>query len=109
LALFDAALAQDRPLVLPVRLDLPALRAAAPAPRPPLLRALLGTAPRRAARADPAGTAPPTLELTALPAAEQAPALLHLVRSPVATGLGYGDPEAGGTARAFLEYGFDPL
>ncbi|MGA5818081.1 type I polyketide synthase [Kitasatospora sp. NPDC094028] len=109
LALFDAALAQDRPLVLPVRLDLPALRAGEAAERPPLLRALLGTAPRRAARAAAAGSAAPGLDLAALPAGEQAHALLELVRAQVATVLGYSDPEAVGTGRGFLESGFDSL
>ncbi|MCW5254748.1 type I polyketide synthase, partial [Streptomyces sp. SHP 1-2] len=109
LALFDAVLAQDRPLMLPVRLDLPALRAGKRAEQSPLLRALLGGTLRRAARAEADDGAAPGLDLAALPSGEQAHALLELVRSQVATVLGYGDPEAVGTGRGFLESGFDSL
>ncbi|WP_406208075.1 SDR family NAD(P)-dependent oxidoreductase [Kitasatospora sp. NBC_01560] len=109
LALFDAALAQDRPLALPVRLDLAALRAGDPAERPPLLRALLGTAPRRAARAGaPAGTDGGTA-LAGLTAGERAHALVELVRAQVATVLGHASPAAVAAGRGFLESGFDSL
>ncbi|MFE2728849.1 SDR family NAD(P)-dependent oxidoreductase, partial [Kitasatospora sp. NPDC059327] len=109
LALFDAALAQDRPVTLPVRLDLAALRAGDPARRPPLLRALLGAAPRRAARAEEPAGAGAGLSLAGLTAAERSHALVELVRSHAATVLGHGSPEAVTAGRGFLESGFDSL
>ncbi|MFF1909840.1 SDR family NAD(P)-dependent oxidoreductase, partial [Kitasatospora sp. NPDC058218] len=109
LALFDAALAQDRPLTLPVRLDLAALRDGDPAQRPPLLRALLGTAPRRAARAEASAGTGTGLSLAGLTAAERSHALVELVRSQVATVLGHASPEAVAAGRGFLESGFDSL
>ncbi|WP_428846381.1 type I polyketide synthase [Kitasatospora hibisci] len=111
LALFDAALAQERPLVLPLRLDLPALRGGEPAGRSPLLRALLGPAPRRAAQADaPAGAGTGAgLSLAGLSVAEQSHALVELVRAQVAAVLGHASPQEVGSARGFLESGFDSL
>ncbi|MFB7669312.1 SDR family NAD(P)-dependent oxidoreductase, partial [Kitasatospora sp. NPDC056138] len=109
LALFDAALAQERPLVLPVRLDLPALRAGGPAQRPPLLRALLGPAPRRAAGPEASAGTGPGLSLVGLSATEQSHALVELVRAQVAVVLGHASPEAVDNGRGFLESGFDSL
>ncbi|WNM49183.1 SDR family NAD(P)-dependent oxidoreductase [Kitasatospora sp. CM 4170] len=109
LALFDAALAQERPLVLPVRLDLPALRGGEPAGRSPLLRALLGAAPRRAAQADAPAEAGARLSLAGLSAAEQSHALVELVRAQVAAVLGHASPQEVGSGRGFLESGFDSL
>ncbi|MER5785203.1 type I polyketide synthase [Streptomyces mobaraensis] len=109
LALFDAALGQDRAFVLPARLDLAALRAGTGTP-PPLLRALAAPAGRRAATAQPAaeegGLA---ARLAALPPAERGSVLLDLVRAHVATVLGYASPDEVDTGRGFLEAGFDSL
>ncbi|MCT2585113.1 SDR family NAD(P)-dependent oxidoreductase [Actinophytocola sp. S1-96] len=102
LALFDAALATDRPVLLPVRLDLPVLRARTDA-IPAVLRDLV----RRPARGTsaPAGLA----HLAGLPADERDRALLDLVRTQVATVLGHAGPDAVEPGRAFAELGFDSL
>ncbi|MEV6976997.1 type I polyketide synthase [Kitasatospora sp. NPDC093806] len=109
LALFDSALGQERPLVLPVRLDLPALREGGSGQLQPLLRTLLGAAPRRAAAAAGAAEAGAGLSLDGLTAAERSHALVELVRSQVAAVLGHASVEAVGTGRGFLESGFDSL
>nr|URG42894.1 PieA2 [Streptomyces conglobatus] len=111
LEMFDAALAEDRPLVLPVRLD---LTGTGPddGTRSPLLRGLTGTAPRRAARAAAApGTGPGDYRyrLAALPKAEREHALLDLIRGHIAAVLGYASPDAVDLGRGFLESGFDSL
>ncbi|MFE6776901.1 type I polyketide synthase [Streptomyces sp. NPDC057702] len=116
LALFDLALGQDRPLVLPVRLDLAALRART-GPRPALLRALLGaTAPPRAvaggAAAVVSDSAPEpegVQAFAALPPAERAHALRELVRSQAALVLGYATADAISDERGFLDAGYDSL
>ncbi|MFD5085767.1 type I polyketide synthase, partial [Kitasatospora sp. NPDC058406] len=109
LALLDAALAVDRPALVPIRLDLAALRADAETrPVPGLLRALVrGPLRRSATRAAPDGT--PGGPLGALPAAEREPALLALIRSQVAAVLGHASPEAVEAGRAFRDLGFDSL
>ncbi|MGI5336451.1 type I polyketide synthase [Streptomyces sp. CA-181903] len=107
LALFDAALGQDRAFVLPARLDLAALRTGTP---PPLLRSLAAPAGRRAVTAEPAAAeAGFAARLAALPPAERGSVLLDLVRAHVATVLGYGSPDEVDTGRGFLEAGFDSL
>nr|ARV85761.1 PieA2 type I PKS [Candidatus Streptomyces philanthi bv. triangulum] len=117
LALFDLALGQDRPLVLPVRLDLAAMRAR-PGARPALLRGLLGAAPSRAvagsASVAPAGradTAEPgaTLTLSGLPATERTDTLRELVRKQAALVLGYATADAIDDERGFLDAGYDSL
>ncbi|MBC2874315.1 MULTISPECIES: type I polyketide synthase [Streptomyces] len=109
LALFDAALGQDRAFVLPARLDLAALRAGTGTP-PPLLRTLAAPAGRRAAAAQPAAVETGLADrLAALPPAERGSVLLDLVRAHVATVLGYGSPDEVDTGRGFLEAGFDSL
>ncbi|WEV29016.1 SDR family NAD(P)-dependent oxidoreductase [Streptomyces sp. 71268] len=117
LALFDLALGQDRPLVLPVRLDLAALRAR-PGARPALLRGLLGAAPSRtvasSASTAPAGTgdsAEPgaTLALSGLPADERTHVLRELVRTQAALVLGYATADAIEDERGFLDAGYDSL
>ncbi|ONK15963.1 Erythronolide synthase, modules 3 and 4 [Streptomyces sp. MP131-18] len=114
LALFDAALAEGRPVVLPVRLDLAAVREAQEPP--PLLRRLVDTAARRVVRARAAVGAGAERDaagfpggLAGLPAAERAEALVDLVRSHVATVLGLAGPGQVDVGRGFLESGFDSL
>ncbi|MFG3229975.1 type I polyketide synthase, partial [Kitasatospora sp. NPDC048194] len=109
LALFDTALAQERPLVVPVRLDLPALREGGSGRDLPLLRTLLGAAPRRAARPEAAADTGPGLSLDGLPAAERSHRLVELVRGQAAAVLGHTSPEAVAAGRGFLESGFDSL
>ncbi|MDT0446470.1 type I polyketide synthase, partial [Streptomyces johnsoniae] len=113
LALFDAALAEGRPVVLPVRLDLAAVREAQEPP--PLLRRLVDKAARRVVRARAAGAGAERDAagipggLAELPAAERAEALVDLVRSHVATVLGLAGPGQVDAGRGFLESGFDSL
>ena len=102
LALFDAALAADRAVTMPIRVDRAALRARTdevPAP-------LRGLAPRTRATAD---TAPRTTGLAGLTGAERTRVLLDLVRTRTAAVLGH--PSAGvvGVDRAFRDLGFDSL
>ncbi|MFE9425668.1 SDR family NAD(P)-dependent oxidoreductase [Kitasatospora sp. NPDC006697] len=105
LALFDRALAGDRALLLPIGLDLPALRSAGPPA--PLLRGLLPpAAARRAAAAAPGGA--PT-GLAALGPAERDAALFELVRGQVAAVLGHGPDLVLEPRRAFRDWGFDSL
>ncbi|MEV0263453.1 type I polyketide synthase [Streptomyces sp. NPDC050617] len=111
LALFDAALASDEPLLVPVKLDLARLRAAArTAPVPPLLSGLVpGGVRRRAAGTDDADAGSLRRRLTALGAEERRAAVLDLVRSRVADVLGHHEAEAVDPERAFKDLGFDSL
>ncbi|MFJ5546226.1 type I polyketide synthase [Streptomyces sp. NPDC093225] len=131
LALFDAALAADgEPVLLPIGLDLPTLRArAADGGLLPVFRGLVRTPVRHAraaaaaptppgadradgtAGADASGTAGRTLteRLAALPAAERERTVVDLVRGQVAAVLGYRSAEVIGEEQAFKELGFDSL
>ncbi|MEV0416492.1 SDR family NAD(P)-dependent oxidoreductase [Streptomyces sp. NPDC050448] len=129
LALFDLALAvQDEPVLLPVAVDLPTLRArAADGGILPVFRGLVRTParPRRAAgqagapRTTAAKTAAPgstaaageTLaqRLAELSAAERERTVLDLVRGQVAGVLGYRSAEHVGEEQAFKDLGFDSL
>ncbi|WP_447002576.1 SDR family NAD(P)-dependent oxidoreductase [Saccharothrix isguenensis] len=105
LALFDAASRADAALVLPLALDLPALRAqAAAGVSQPALRELVHVRPARTAH----GTAL-ARRLTGLGDADRDRALLDLVRAHVATVLGHPAPDAIDPDRAFSELGFDSL
>ncbi|MET8179267.1 SDR family NAD(P)-dependent oxidoreductase [Streptomyces sp. NPDC005336] len=106
LGLFDTALAQGEPFLLPIGLDLPALRKAPSLP--PLLRALVPQPARRQA----AGRVVPgafTDRLLALPPAERDATLLELVRTHVAAVLGHDLDMVLDPRRAFREAGFDSL
>ncbi|MFE1863716.1 KR domain-containing protein, partial [Streptomyces anandii] len=115
LALFDAAEGSSEALLVPMRLDLPGLRAQATSTGmlPPLLRSLVRVpAPTRRTAATAATTAPSGAlveRLAALPEAEQEAVLLDLVCTHVAAVLGYPGPEAVDPARSFNEVGFDSL
>ncbi|MFI7075557.1 SDR family NAD(P)-dependent oxidoreductase, partial [Micromonospora sediminicola] len=107
LALFDAALAEGRPALVPAVVDVPALRAALDGgPVPTVLRALTGpTATRRQARAggDWADRLAGRTE-------DEARAEVDvLVRGLVAQVLGHGGADAVPADRAFRELGFDSL
>ncbi|MFC0596903.1 SDR family NAD(P)-dependent oxidoreductase, partial [Streptomyces palmae] len=111
LELFDAALAADRPLVLPVRLDLTAT-AEDGTTRAALLRGLTGTAHRRAARtavAEAPAAEDLVQRLARLPRAEREHTLRDLVRAHVAAVLGHASPDSVDLGRGFLESGFDSL
>ncbi|WLQ51090.1 SDR family NAD(P)-dependent oxidoreductase [Streptomyces poriferorum] len=103
LALLDEAGQSDDALLLPVRLDLRALRAAEPPA--PILSGLV----RRKARAASAAAQEPRSGLAALAPKERLRALLDLVRDRVAAVLGHGSAADVEPDRAFTEIGFDSL
>nr|WP_255306520.1 type I polyketide synthase [Streptomyces sp. Wb2n-11] len=107
LALFDTALAGPRALVLPVRLDLAALRAQGEVPA--LLRGLIRTPSRRTATAAPQSAESLGQRLAGMPEEERRDVLLALVRDQAAAVLGHTDGSAVGTTRRFQELGFDSL
>ncbi|OLM14049.1 Malonyl CoA-acyl carrier protein transacylase [Pseudonocardia sp. Ae505_Ps2] len=101
LALFDRALAGDAPTLVPIRLDLAAVRASGEVPA--LLRELV---PRRATVPRTEGLAG---RIAGLPEKERAAAVLDEVRTHVADVLGHGAATAVDAARAFKDLGFDSL
>ncbi|MFB6894095.1 SDR family NAD(P)-dependent oxidoreductase, partial [Kitasatospora sp. NPDC056327] len=108
LALLDAALAADRTLAVPVRIDLPALRRAAAGL--PLFRSLVRVPARRALAAGGGPDAGSwSQRIGALSAEEREHAVLDLVRAQVAMVLGHATPESIDAERAFKELGFDSL
>ncbi|MBD3011353.1 type I polyketide synthase, partial [Streptomyces sp. 5-10] len=111
--LFDLAIATDDALLVPMPLDLAALRAQASAGMlPPLFRGLVRVPPRRAAQAAAAAARSGALAQQLAGAASDAEAeaiVLGLVRTQVAAVLGYAGPEAVEPQRAFSEVGFDSL
>ncbi|MFE9425685.1 type I polyketide synthase [Kitasatospora sp. NPDC006697] len=111
LALFDAAIGLDQPLLLPIRLDLPALRAQARgAEVPGLLRGLVRTGARRTAAGEPqAGGSTLARKLAESAGADREALLLEVVRSHTATVLGHASGDAVEAGRAFRDLGFDSL
>ncbi|MET9453418.1 SDR family NAD(P)-dependent oxidoreductase, partial [Streptomyces cinerochromogenes] len=107
LALLDQALNHSAPLMVPIRLDVAALRARADAV-PALFRQLLPVT-RRAASGIKAGADTLRGRLGALPESEWEEALLQLVRTQAALVLGYSGPGAIEPERAFRDLGFDSL
>nr|WP_307819101.1 SDR family NAD(P)-dependent oxidoreductase [Streptomyces sabulosicollis] len=112
LELFDASGTMAQPVLLPMRLDLPALRAqAASGAVPALLRDLLPVATRRTVRPsnDGAGESELWRRLAPLPVDEQDEVLLNLVCTHVAEVLGHAGADSIEVGRAFKELGFDSL
>ncbi|MEV6127895.1 type I polyketide synthase [Streptomyces violaceusniger] len=109
--LFDLADTADEALLVPMPLDLAALRAQASAGMlPPLFRGLVRVPPRRAAQAAAAARSGALAQqLAGAPDAEAEAIVLGLVRAQVAAVLGYAGPEAVEPQRAFSEVGFDSL
>ncbi|MGC0328990.1 acyl transferase domain-containing protein/thioesterase domain-containing protein/acyl carrier protein [Streptomyces sp. SAI-170] len=110
LALLDAATTSADPFLVPLKLDLPALRRS-PAGSAELLRGLVGT-PRRAAASAPrtTGAADPRLATwLRMPEPERRTALLDLVLGHVVDVLGHGSRELIDPERAFKDLGFDSL
>ncbi|MEW1725181.1 SDR family NAD(P)-dependent oxidoreductase, partial [Streptomyces sp. NPDC093109] len=112
IALFDAALATGEALVVPVRLDLPALRARGAVPR--LLTGLVRTGARRAVIAGAgagagSGGAGWAERLVGLGRAARVKALLDLVRGQAASVLGHPSGAGIDADRAFRDLGFDSL
>ncbi len=107
LALFDEALDTGEALMLPIPLDLKALRTQA---RTGALPALLGDLVRvPAARRADQRSASLARRLASTPEAEREGVVLELVRGQVATVLGHLNPQTIDTKRAFKELGFDSL
>ncbi len=110
LELFDTALAEDHPVLLPLRLDTKAVQARGEVPA--VLRGLVRPAVRRSvadtttATAESAGLAQ---RLSGMTDAQRDRALLDLVRDHTATVLGFADAGAVDVDRGLLEVGFDSL
>ncbi len=113
LALFDAACRLGDPLLLPIRLDIGALRARAGMGGervPPLFRGLVGTGPRRAAGTADADARPElAARLAGLVEQDRDHVVLDLVRSHVAAVLGHSSPAAVESHQPFKSLGFDSL
>ncbi|TXS58205.1 SDR family NAD(P)-dependent oxidoreductase, partial [Streptomyces sp. t39] len=111
--LFDTALAVGDATLVPVRLDLPGLRARAAReqePVPAYLRGLIRRPARRVVRAAAGEQASSSLAaaLTGLSPADQEAQVLALVREHAA-GILHTTPESVEAERAFREIGFDSL
>ncbi|WP_345678048.1 SDR family NAD(P)-dependent oxidoreductase, partial [Streptomyces platensis] len=104
--LFDAAIAVESALSVPIHLDVRALAAASSVPA--ILHGLIPVRRRTAAVGGGAGS---TLRdrLAGLTKAEQDRALLDLVTAQVALVLGYSDSSGLDASRAFKDLGFDSL
>ncbi|MFD5512001.1 beta-ketoacyl synthase N-terminal-like domain-containing protein [Streptomyces sp. NPDC127051] len=107
LALFEAATTSADAVLLPLALDLAALRAAEDLPAQ--FSALVRRRARAAARTGGARSTTRGQELAALPEKERSRALLDLVRGQVASILGHSTTAEVGPERAFNELGFDSL
>ncbi|WP_405632148.1 SDR family NAD(P)-dependent oxidoreductase [Streptomyces sp. NBC_00016] len=110
LAIFDIGLHTGRALLVPIKLDLPALRsqAAAGGGVPHLLRGLV-RAGRRVARAAAGHSGGLVRRLAGLPPAEQESALLTIVQTEAGAVLGFSGPELAQGTRGFSDIGFDSL
>jgi mycoketide-CoA synthase len=109
LALLDAAIAGDEALLVPIKLDIGGLRAAAAQGTEPiaLLRSLVGTVRRSASQADPIQSL--RQQLAKLEPAGQLQVLTDLVRGQAATALGHSSAEAVERDQEFFAIGFDSL
>jgi polyketide synthase 12 len=106
LRLFDEALSSAEALLLPVPLDLGALRALA---RTGALPALFGELVRSPARRSNGEGKSLTMRLAGTPEEEREDIVLDLVMSQVALVLGHASPETVDKRRTFKELGFDSL
>ncbi|MGH3875475.1 MAG: SDR family NAD(P)-dependent oxidoreductase [Actinophytocola sp.] len=106
LALFDAACRSGRPHLVPVKLDIAALRTATNPPAP--LQGLTRTPRKRAGQGRPTSS---TLarQLAGRSEDERRHHLLDIVRTQVAAVLAQPDPDAVTAANAFRQLGFDSL
>ena len=112
LALFDAACAFDKPVLIPARVDVAGLRGKSADELPLLLRGLAeGGRPRRdkAGTAKDGGSSGLFAQLVTLPADEADAALLDWVRDQVAVVLGHPSGTAVDADQAFTQLGFDSL
>ncbi|MEO6084118.1 MAG: SDR family NAD(P)-dependent oxidoreductase, partial [Umezawaea sp.] len=104
--LFDAALASGEPVVLPVRLDLPVLRAQGEVPA--LLRGLIRTRSRRSVGGSETAVSL-VRRLGVLEESERRAVVLDLVSALVAAVLGHAGAAQIDPTMAFQELGFDSL
>ncbi|WP_032769651.1 type I polyketide synthase [Streptomyces griseus] len=111
LALFDAALSRDEPVLVPARLNLPAPgRSYAVQTGSPLLRGLTGAVPDPAGPADRAVTdAGLAQRVRSLPRAEAEAVLRDAVREQTAVVLGHPGTGRVGHTVAFRDLGMDSL
>ncbi|MGV4982291.1 type I polyketide synthase [Streptomyces sp. NRAIS4] len=112
LALFDAACASGKPVLVPARLDIVALRDKTGDELPSLLRDLVeGGRPRRnrAGTAKDGGSRGLTAKLATLPADEARTALLDWLREQIAVVLGHASSRGVDVDEAFTRFGFDSL
>ncbi|MGW7409947.1 SDR family NAD(P)-dependent oxidoreductase [Streptomyces sp. NPDC054833] len=107
LRLFDAALASDEPVLVPVRLDTAALRNRAAGTVPALLRGLVRFSMRGTVQR--AATGSLAERLAGLAGDERDEALLELVRAEAAAVLGHSSPRAVQPVHTFQDLGFDSL
>ncbi|MFI6024630.1 type I polyketide synthase [Amycolatopsis magusensis] len=105
LALFDAAITVDEPLVVPA--SIVTSSNAAPFAVPPMLRGLMTTGRRKAAAGGRNSGALRKLE--GLGREERVKALVELVRTEAAAVLGHDSTDAVDTERDFRQLGFDSL
>ncbi|MGW2200250.1 type I polyketide synthase, partial [Streptosporangium sp. NPDC001682] len=106
LALFEAAVALEQAVLVPVRLDLPSMRGYGEVPA--LLRGLVRGG-RRSAASGSVVAATLLQRLAPLGLAERVEVLVDLVRTGVAMVLGHASPETVEVRREFRELGFDSL
>ncbi|MEV8092447.1 SDR family NAD(P)-dependent oxidoreductase [Streptomyces nigra] len=107
LAAFDAGLVTDRPTLVPVKVDVAALRSRT-GELPALVRGLVPVARRRAA-VGAADTGDLARRLAGLSDSEQEQELTQMVRAHAAAVLGHESAQAVDPERDFLELGFDSL
>jgi polyketide synthase 12/candicidin polyketide synthase FscB len=106
LELFDSALRAGEALMLPIPLDLTALRTQARIGVLPAMLSGLVRVPRRRSSEHGASLA---RRLAMTPEAERESLVLELVKAQVSTVLGHASPEAIDPQRTFKELGFDSL
>ncbi|WP_409350930.1 SDR family NAD(P)-dependent oxidoreductase, partial [Streptomyces pactum] len=106
-ALFDAALATGEPVVMPVRLDLPALREQGDIH--PMLRGLVRVRARRSVAGGSVAAVGLVQRLEGLGRDERREVLLDLVRAQIALVLGHAGARTVDPGRAFQDLGFDSL
>ncbi|MFI9201794.1 type I polyketide synthase [Streptomyces sp. NPDC053048] len=111
-ALFDAARANGRPVMVPVRLDRKALRTSGQ-PLPPLLRGLVRPVARRAGAPAAVTGAPAATtlrdRLAGLTGEDRIKAVTEAVSATVAGVLGHGSSDAIDPSTPFRDLGFDSL
>ncbi|MEU9233192.1 type I polyketide synthase [Streptomyces subrutilus] len=110
LHILDVGLHADQALLVPIKLDLKAMRsqAAAGGGVPHLLRGLV-RAGRRTARAASGDSSGLVRRLAGLPQAEQEAVLLTIVQDEASAVLGFSGPELAQGTKGFSDIGFDSL